>query len=78
MMPAEAKEVGGRQIDVASAAHGQVFYDHIDCNQEPRGINGPLFTRQVRYRLDEFGTFVFDEIQVLAIPLRVVQRRSSD
>eukprot|EP00283_Hemiselmis_rufescens_P017945 CAMPEP_0173462728 /NCGR_PEP_ID=MMETSP1357-20121228/67125_1 /TAXON_ID=77926 /ORGANISM="Hemiselmis rufescens, Strain PCC563" /LENGTH=99 /DNA_ID=CAMNT_0014430479 /DNA_START=129 /DNA_END=425 /DNA_ORIENTATION=- len=40
------KEVG-RQINVASAPHGQVFYDHIDANNEPRGINGPLYTRQV-------------------------------
>ena len=37
----------GRQITVASAAHAQVFYAHIDNHQQPRGINGPLFTRKV-------------------------------
>jgi len=37
----------GRQINVASAAHAQVFYAHVDNNKQARGINGPLFTRQV-------------------------------
>lgn len=37
----------GRQINMASAAHTQVFYAHVDSNNLARGINGPLFTRQV-------------------------------
>jgi hypothetical protein len=38
---------GGKQLNIGSAPHGQVFYNHVDSNKEARGINGPLFTRKV-------------------------------
>mmetsp|Transcript_8518 Transcript_8518/g.19901 ORF Transcript_8518/g.19901 Transcript_8518/m.19901 type:complete len:471 (-) Transcript_8518:110-1522(-) len=37
----------GRVLNASSASHSQVVYAAIDQNDEARGINGPMFTRQV-------------------------------
>ena len=41
----------GRVLNASSASHSQVVYAAIETNSEARGINGPMFTRQVRLRL---------------------------
>eukprot|EP00960_Hanusia_phi_P045866 757464-Hanusia_phi.AAC.4 len=46
---ANGSVVVGRSLpERSNAEHNQQCYTRVDASEEPRGINGPLFSRQVR------------------------------